>query len=330
MTTREKLVERTLTLLRERGKNALEVAKQSILQERIEYKPLQEALRYFMDEFFKDVMHPGLLSIYCEAVGGDPDETTQVGAAMVLLVGAADLHDDIIDQSTTKNGKPTVFGKFGRDVTVLAGDALLIKGVFLLFEATAILPENNKRAILRLITQAFFDLSSAEAEEASLRGKNDLSGREYLEILKRKTAVSEATARIGAILGEGTPSEVGTIGEIGHILGLLNTMRDEFIDVFEPDELSNRAAREILPLPVLNIFQDPKKKDEIFKLLKRRKITRQKTERILDIVMEATETKELKNQMQSLIRKGIYQLSCLRGAKKTLALLLESAVEDLK
>ena len=49
-------------------------------------------------------MQPGLLSVYCEAVGGDPNETAQVGAAMVLLVAAADLHDDIIDESNSRTG----------------------------------------------------------------------------------------------------------------------------------------------------------------------------------------------------------------------------------
>ena len=86
MTSKETLVQQTLTLLRERGKEALEVAKQSIQQENIGYKPLQEALNYFIEEIFKDVMQPGLLSLYCEAVGGRPSDTVQVGAAMVLLV----------------------------------------------------------------------------------------------------------------------------------------------------------------------------------------------------------------------------------------------------
>ena len=111
-----------------------------------------------------------------------------------------------------------------------------------------------------MIKQAFFDLSSAEAEEATYRGNIDLSGREYLELIKRKTAVSEATARIGAILGNATTNEVQTLGEIGRIIGLLSTMRDEFIDVFEPEELATELTNEILPLPVLNVFQDPKKR----------------------------------------------------------------------
>lgn len=329
MATKEKLVERTVALLRERGKDALEVAKQNILREKIKYKPLQEALRYFIDEVFQDVMHPGLLSIYCEAVGGDPNETTQVGAALVLLVGAADLHDDIIDQSTTKNLKSTVLGKFGQEITVLAGDALLINGIILLHEAIQKFPENKRRAILELIKQAFFDLSSVEAEEASYRGKTDLSWQKYLEIIKKKAAVSEATARIGGILGEGTISEVNTLGDYGRTLGLLSTMRDEFIDVFEPEELANRTVRECLPLPVLNVFQDPKKKDMIIQLLNGREMTRKKAEKIVDIVMEAKETEELKKMMQSLIYETTYKLSKLKRNKEPLRLLLESTVEDL-
>ena len=175
MTSKETPVQQTVALLRERGKEALEVAKQSVQQEKIGYKPLQEALNYFIEEVFKDVMQPGLLSLYCEAVGGKPDETMQVGAAMVLLVGAADLHDDLIDGSKIKNQKPTVLGKFGKEITVLAGDALLIEGIYLLHEATAGYPAKKRNAILESIKQAFFDLSSAESEEVSHRGENDLT-----------------------------------------------------------------------------------------------------------------------------------------------------------
>ena len=126
MTTKETLMQQTVVLLRERSKESLRIAKQFVQQEKISSKPLQGALDYFVEEVFKDITQPGLLSLYCEAVGGKPDETIRAGAALVLFVGAADLHDDVIDGSEIKNQKPTVLGKFGKDVTVLAGDALLI------------------------------------------------------------------------------------------------------------------------------------------------------------------------------------------------------------
>jgi len=329
MPVKKSLVKETVTLLRNRGAKSLEIARQSIRQEEIKHKLLAEAMRYFATEAFPDVMHPGLLTIYCEAVGGKPDETIQVGAAMTLLVAAADIHDDLVDGSEIKNGKPTVLGKYGKDIAVLTGDAFLIKGLYLLYEAIAEFPSGKKNALLRLVKQAFFDLSSAEAEEAAFRGNVDISGRDYFELIKRKIAVAEATAKIGAILGNGTINQVRALGEIGYTLGLLNTLRDEFIDVFEADELSNRFKNEILPLPVLYVFQDPEKKKQIIQLLKELKLTKAKTERIVDIVMEAKETEELRNEMRFLMRKGLRSASKLRCAQKQLMLMLNSATEDL-
>jgi geranylgeranyl pyrophosphate synthase len=329
MPDEKSLVKEALVLLRTRSEKSLEIARQAISEEQIKHKALADALQYFADESFPHVMHPGLLSVYCEAVGGNPDDTISVGAAMTLLVAAADIHDDIVDESAVKSAKPTVLGKFGKDVAVLAGDAFLITGLYLLHEATASLHETKRNTILKLIKKAFFDLSSAEADEAKLRGNVNLSGQEYLELLKRRTAVSEATAKIGAVLGNATLTEIETLGEIGVSAGLLSTLRDEFIDVYEPNELTNRFTNEILPLPILNVFQDPGKKELIIEQFTDGKLAKEKAEKILNIVLEAKETEELKNYMQLLIQKSLRSVSQLRGAEKSLSLLLRSTVEDL-
>jgi hypothetical protein len=91
MPTQKKLVLQVRDLLFERGQKVLGIAKQIILQEEISFEPLQDALRYFMLNW-EDVLHPALLSLACEAVGGDPDLPTQVGDSLVLLAGGADVH----------------------------------------------------------------------------------------------------------------------------------------------------------------------------------------------------------------------------------------------
>ena len=249
---------------------------------------------------------------------------------MVLLVGAADLHDDIVDGSVTKNQRPTVLGKFGKDVTILAGDALLIKGVYLLHKAVADFPEKKAAAILELVKQAFFDLSSAEAEEASHRGKPSISSRQFLQIIERKLAVAEATARIAALLGNGSEDDVEALGKLGRTLGWLNTLRDEFIDVFEPEEVINRFEREILPLPLLSTFRDPAKKEKIMDLLANGKMSQENAAKLVTIVMESRETDELKRLMQSQASAISVQLSTLKACKDAFRLLLESSLEDLQ
>jgi len=336
MTPKKKLMEQVTALLTERGQKALEIAKQSILQEKIRSELLHEALRYFMEEVWEDVLHPAILSLFCEAVGGDLDATTQVGAAMVLLAGAADVHDDIVDQSITKDSQLTVFGKFGKDISILVGDALLFKGLMMLHEACEILPKEQKKAILELVKQAFFGISSAEAEETSFRGKFDVSPEEYLDMIRTKVAVAEATAKIGVILGGGTPQEVEELGHYGRTLGILMTIRDEFVDVFELDELKNRAEKECLPLPILFTFKDPEKKDEIIQLLKASTITEKEVDRILDLVINSKETRMLKKEMRRMIKAEIQRLKFVgiesgegTNYKNILAFLLKSTLEDL-
>jgi geranylgeranyl pyrophosphate synthase len=329
MAPEKKLIEQVAELLKKRGQKALQLAKESILQENIEFEPLQEALRYFMEEIWEDVLHPALLSLACEAVGGNPESTTHVGAALVLLAGGADVHDDIIDQSTIKDSKQTVFGKFGTDITLLVGDALLFKGLYMLHDACETLPKNQKHSILELAKHAFFEIGTAEAKEAIVKKKLDLSAEEYLNIIEMKVRVAEATVEMGAVLGNGTSGPIKAMGKYGKTLGMLMTIRDEFIDIFEPEELRNRVEKECLPLPILFTFKDSEKKKEITQLLREGNITEKTVDQILELVMEAKEILELKEEMLSLIGEGIQQLSLIKRCKGQLQLLLKSAIEDL-
>jgi len=325
----KKLMKQVQVLLTKHGQRAFEIAKTAVLNEKMMCKLVYEAIRYFMEESWYDVQHPALLSLACEAVGGNPDATTQIGAAIVLLAGAADIHDDIIDKSITKGSRPTVYGKFGKDIALLAGDALLFKGLILLHEACEKLPKKQRQAILNLTKQAFFEIGSAEAKETGFKEKYDLTPEEYRKVIEMKAAVAEANTRIGAILGGGYSEEIDVLGHYGRTLGMLMTIRDDFIDLFEPDELGNRAKNECLPLPILYAFQNKRKKSEIIRLFRKNKITKQETRKILDLIMDTKNVQELKKEMKLLIKKEEKLLGRIGRTKNALRLLLHSTLEDL-
>jgi geranylgeranyl pyrophosphate synthase len=327
MASEEKLIRQAIVIFKDRGIEALELAKQSVQQEKMEFNPLQDALRYFMERW-NDVLHPALLSLACEAVGGNPKSTIQVGAAMVLLAGGADIHDDIIDQSTTKGGKSTVYGKFGKDIAILAGDVLLFQGLYVLQKACESLPPEKRQAILDAMKQAYFEITNAEAQEASLRTNFNLSGQEFLKIIKHKVSAGAAATTIGAILGGGTQTEIAALANYGRTTGTLMTIRDEFVDMFEPDELENRAKYECLPLPILLAFKDPDKKKQILKLLEG-ELTEDQIEKILDLTLGSKEVCDLKEYMKRTIQKEKQRISVLKNCKETLELILLSSLEEL-
>jgi|YelNatPaOPRAMG01_1025707.scaffolds.fasta_scaffold08489_9 geranylgeranyl pyrophosphate synthase len=329
MKASKKLMEQVQILLKKRGQKAFEIAKDAILQEKNIDEHVYEALRYFIEESWYNVQHPALLSLACEAVGGDPKKTTAIGAAMVLLTGAADIHDDIIDESKIKGSKLTIFGKFGKEIALLAGDALLFKGLTFLHKACKKLPKKQSQGILNITKQAFFEIGSAEAKETILKRKYDLAPEKYCKVIEMKGAIAEATARIGAILGNGTPKQVEILGHYGRTLGVLMAIRYDFIDLFEPDELKNRLKNECLPLPLLYAFKDAQKQREILLLLEKNKITEQETWKIIDLIMETKQVRNLIKKMRFLVKDEKEQLNYIKRNRIELKLLLQSALEDL-
>lgn len=325
--SKNKLWHNVNTLLGIYGKEALKFSKNYMLKEKIEYKPLSEALQYFLESWF-DVIHPTLISISCEAVGGTGSETVEIGAAIVLLAGAADIHDDIMDKSTNKESNLTVYGKFGQDIAILAGDTLLLKGIYLLHEACETLPKNKKQEILDSIKETFFEMSSGVAKETSLRSNLKISYEDFLDIIRQKVATAGAATRIGAILGNGSEKDIAIMSHFGRTYGTLLSIRDEFIDAFEADEIKNRLTNEFLPLPILLALQDKSKNKLLLDLLQK-DIDQENVDKILDLSIDCKATKKLIDQMKIMIQNEIVNFSPINKHKDTMTLLLNSTIEDL-
>jgi geranylgeranyl pyrophosphate synthase len=322
----EKLWDKVNILLKAHGQEALQFSKDYVLQEKIEYEPLGQALGYFFESWF-DVLHPTLISLSCEAVGGKKELTIKASAAIVLLAGAADIHDDIMDRSITKGADKTVFGKYGVDIAILAGDALLLKGVYLLNEACDSLSTDKKHEVLQLIKNTFFEMSSGVAMEASLRGKTELSP-DYMKMIRQKVATAGAATHIGAILGNGSKQETEAMDNFGRIYGILLSLRDEFVDVFEADEIKNRMVNERLPLPILLALQDKNSGKQLAVALKN-ELTPENVEKIVEISLDCSASRELVGQMRNMVEKEISVLPFEIKEREIFSLLLKSTIEDI-
>jgi len=316
----EEAMKKLQKIFKKRGSKALEMARKEVLKEKIECKEAREALTYFITEYWHDLARPTLLSLVCEAVGGDPELTTPIAVSMILISGAVDIHDDIIDRSETKDGRLTVFGKFGGDIALLVGDALLFKGLALLNQAVEEgVPAQKMRSIIDIVQRMFFELGDAEALELPLRGRPDMSPRKYLQIVRRKAADVEAHTRIGAIIGNASPSDIEAFGAYGRLLGMLIILRDDWIDVLDFKEIRHRVQNECLPLPILYGMHNPLVKNKLGSLLQSGIITRKKAKRILEITLEAGVIEDYRKFMMVLaeeaktrLREVKYNTRCLR------------------
>jgi len=275
-----------------------------------------------MNEYWHDFTSSALLSLVCEAVGGDPKATTPVAVSITLISGAIDIHDDIIDKSKTKDTRPTVYGKFGKNIALLVGDALLFKGFTVLHNAAEKgVPAEKIARIANIINKTFYELGNAEALELQFRGRTDVTPQEYLAVIRKKGADIEASTRISAILGGASEEEIDALGEYGRILGMLIILRDEMIDMLDPEETIHRIKKEHLNIAILYALQNPKMNQTIKSLLKE-EITPENAEKLSTIVDEAGGFARIDACMNKLVKDATIKIEKVKLNKKHLTLLI--------
>ncbi len=305
------LAEQVTGIIEKKGRAAIEKARNEILSMQVHGGEVTSALAHFAKVTLTGGLpvFPALLTLSCAAVGGKTEKTTAVGAALTLIAGAADIHDDIIDHSKVKYSKETVFGKFGGAIALLAGDALLIEGSTLLQRECESLTREQRKAILALIPEALLEISNAEAQEAHLMKKLDAKPQECLEIIRMKAIVPEVHCKIGAIMGNATKTNVEALSSFGRTFGVTSLIRDEFGDLYESQELENRIKNECLPLPMLYALQDPAVKKEVKAYIENGKPTRKTLNRIKKLVFGSEQVEGLRKDLDRMVADGV---NCLK------------------
>ena len=317
---KERIIEEVQKMLEERGRKPLEMARKAILEEEIESKEVKEALHYFITEYWHDLARPTLMSICCEAVGGDPNATIPFAIPLSLISGALDIQDDIIDQSKTKHGRPTVYGKYGKEIAILAADALLFKGFTLLHEAYTQIPKEKALKIMKTIKDMFYELGNAEALELNLRGRIDITPEEYLDIVRKKAADVEAHTLVGAILGDAKLNYHKKLAKYGRFLGMVIILRDDLLDSFDLEETKHRIENEHLPFPIIYVLNKAKNRDKDFitETLLRKEISNKLLREFINKIGELNGFKYTKNLLDELARKALSQIRGIEYNKEML------------
>lgn len=328
--TNEGVMIRVENTLRKRSAKALELARKHILGMEIETSKARQAIESYARDW-DDITHPGILSLACEAVGGDPEEAVPLQAATLLLIAAMDLHDDIIDQSKMKNGRKTILGQFGEEITILIGDAFFLEGFAHLAKNEGRIPPVTLRRIIEAIEHAYFEVGNAHLLEAGLKGKSNVSPEEFLHVIEKKASSIGVHAHIGAILGRGTSKEIQALANYGKALGILVTLREEFIDIFEPMEMLNRMRNECSPLPLLYAFKDPDLKKNILDAVDKPRISKTDVMRVLNMLIEAGVIEGFRKRMRQLSLDALKSLSRIKNArtKDEMKLLLTGTLEGI-
>ena len=204
--------------------------------------PVVHEINHYVHESGGKRLRPALVLLASRLCGAPVESSIQLGVVVELVHVATLVHDDIIDNSVVRRGRPSVNSRWGNEVTVLFGDWLYMTGYALA------LRERNFR-ILDVLTDLTRKMVEGELLQLEFRHRLDTTINDYLSICWHKTAhLFSACGRFGAILGNVPAQTEERLAKFGRTLGMAFQLVDDLLDY--------TADAAILGKPVLKDLQE--------------------------------------------------------------------------
>ena len=182
-----------------------------------------EVARYIISAGGKR-LRPVLLLLTCGALGYTEPQRFTLAAVVEFIHTATLLHDDVVDESTLRRGRPTANESFGNPASVLVGD-------FLYSRAFQMMVETGSMRVMQILADATNVI--AEGEVLQLMNMHDaaLTEEDYLRVIRSKTAkLFEASARLAAVLAGSPPEIEEACAAYGQALGTAFQVIDDVLD----------------------------------------------------------------------------------------------------
>lgn len=169
-------------------------------------------------------LRPVILLLTSGALGYQEAHKYILAAVVEFIHTATLLHDDVVDESTLRRGRPTANESFGNPASVLVGD-------FLYSRAFQMMVDAGSMRIMQVLADATNII--AEGEVLQLMNMHDASLDEaaYLHVIRSKTAkLFEASTRLAAILAKASPELEEACANYGQALGTAFQVIDDVLD----------------------------------------------------------------------------------------------------
>lgn len=190
---------------------------------------LYEPIRYTLDGGGKR-LRPVLTLAMCEALGTDPMRAINQAMGVEMFHNFTLLHDDVMDHSDMRRGRPTVHVRWNSRTAILSGDAMLTLSSML---AVTDCDDEQYRAVNSLMNRTAIEIYEGQQLDMDFESRTDVSVDDYLNMIRLKTSVLLGCAcELGAIMAGASDDVRKAVYAYGEQLGLAFQLRDDLLDTY--------------------------------------------------------------------------------------------------
>jgi geranylgeranyl diphosphate synthase type II len=180
-------------------------------------------------------IRPALCVATSRAFGGVDDDVLPVAVAIELLHNAFLVHDDIVDGSRRRRGRPTLPAEYGLGLALNAGDALAVLANQVLRRHAGRLDGDLADLVLAEFDAMALRTLEGQATELGWRrdGLDTLTPEDYLDLIMHKTCwyTTVHPLRVGALVGSGGTADLRPMVRFGFHLGAAFQIQDDLLNL---------------------------------------------------------------------------------------------------
>ena len=177
-----------------------------------------------------------------------------LAAMLVEMIHVASLiHDDVIDESDTRRGKPSVNARWQSHKAVILGDYILARNMNLGLQS-------GQYDLVTHICGAMSALCEGEVLQGDCAEKHVMTRKSYLDIVHKKTAsLIGVSASSGALAVGATRDKVARMRHFGESLGMAFQIQDDILDYTSTARTGKPAYNDLregkITLPLLCVLE---------------------------------------------------------------------------
>jgi geranylgeranyl diphosphate synthase type II len=204
---------------------------------------LYEPVKYVLSMGGKRI-RPALVILSCDLFAGAVEPALIPALAIEVFHNFTLLHDDIMDRSEMRRGKPTVHVKYNENVAILSGDVMSILASRLMNQSPGVV----LNTVHDIFTKTAMQVCEGQQLDMNFEERMTVSEEEYLEMIELKTAVLiAASLQIGAILGGASQKDAEDLYRFGRDLGIAFQLQDDLLDTYgDPVVIGKKVGTDIV------------------------------------------------------------------------------------
>jgi heptaprenyl diphosphate synthase len=229
-------------------------------------------------------LRPALVLLAAKCGRYDLEKLLPAAMAVELTHAATLVHDDVIDRSAVRRGRPTVAASLGDEPAIVIGDFYFAKA----YEHAA---RTDSTEVVGILARTVMEICAGEVRQQAIRYDYHTEIGEYLKRIEAKTAtLLAACCDIGSVLAQLPASQRSALHAYGRMLGLAFQIADDVLDYLGSlGEIGKPIGQDIAEgfatLPLMLARDDPDTASRLDSVLSGgRKMSAQEAKQVVELV----------------------------------------------